>query len=108
MTIEGKHVRLRAVEDADFEPYFGFLSRAPDWAMVDIYAPIPRKLAQEWFAELALPFDETRKLFYVIESAADRRAVGDVTLGPVDLVFRRAEIGIAIWDPQDRKRGFSR
>jgi diamine N-acetyltransferase len=108
LMIEGKLVRLRAPEEADFEPYFRFLSRAPDWGFIDIYGPVPRKLAREQFDGLARPFEEVRTIWLTIDALGDGRPVGNVDIGHVDPVFRRASLGIAIWDPQDRRRGFAR
>jgi RimJ/RimL family protein N-acetyltransferase len=106
---QGTSVRLRAVEEADLEPYIRYLSRPEDWAHEDIYAPVPRAIAAGWLAELGRPFAETRRLgLAIVASAGDDRARGLVTLGPVEPIFRVAEVGIAIWDPADRRKGYGR
>jgi diamine N-acetyltransferase len=101
-------VRLRAAEPRDVDAYHAFLSREQDWAANEIYAPMPRRMAEAWIEKARAPFEETRTLALVIAATADDRALGLVEVGPVDAIHRRAAIGINIWDPAERGRGHAR
>ena len=106
--IQGQTVCLRAVQDSDVEPCWHFMNRADDWARVDVFAPVPREMAAERLREARRPFDETRCLDLVIETIADPRPVGLINVGPVHSIFRRAQVGVEIWSPIDRRHGYAR
>ena len=81
-------------------------ANAPDiMRLMNRARPVSESEHDEWFASIPRRADCA---FFAIETLADRRHVGNVWLWDVDQHHRRAEVRIAIGDPDARGRGLGR
>jgi RimJ/RimL family protein N-acetyltransferase len=104
--IAGKRVWLRAWERDDVRARWEAdqTADATEVRLRDWHEP-PRSLAyreQEFDASIA----ETDESAIALIIEADGRAIGDINLFDIDARNRRASVGLSIWRPDDRNKGF--
>jgi RimJ/RimL family protein N-acetyltransferase len=93
---EGRLVRLRAYEPADFAPLAALLSD-PD-VLAGTTAPMPRAAADiERRADRARASDD--EVVFAIDRLEDRQTIGGCGLKGIDAATRRGELGIWIGRP---------
>jgi RimJ/RimL family protein N-acetyltransferase len=93
---EGRLVRLRAHEPADFAPLAALFSE-PE-VLDGITAPMPESVAehQRWIDQAR---GSAREIRFVIDRLRDRRTMGACGLQGIDAATRRAELGIWLGRP---------
>lgn len=107
MHIEGEKICLRAVEPQDVELMYRWENDASVWAVSGTIAPFSRHQLERFVEEQQFDLQQTRQQRLMIQTKADGRAVGALDLFELDLLHRRAGIGILIAEPEDRGRGYA-
>ncbi len=112
MHIEGERIRLRAVEPEDIDLMYLWENDASVWPVSGTLVPFSRHTLQRFLDEQQFDLLQTRQQRLIIETrpaaAAPPRAVGAADLFELDMLNRRAGIGILIHAPEDRSRGYAR
>lgn len=127
MNIEGRIVRLRAVEPADIDRMYLWENDASVWEVSGTLVPFSRHTLQRFLDEQAYDLLQTRQQRLIIEvpetdgrtdggQMAGRaeqigrpmRAVGALDLFELDMFHRRVGIGILIHAAADRSHGYAR
>lgn len=106
--LEGRQVRLRAVEPADTDLLYGWENDTRVWAVSGTTEPFSRYQMERF---VAVQQDEglvrSGQLRLIVERRADSRAVGIVDLFEYDALNRRAGVGILIAAEEDRGQGYA-
>ena len=106
MHIEGEKICLRALEPEDVELMYRWENDASVWAVSGTIAPFSRHQLQRFLDEQQFDLQQTRQQRLIIETRTEGRAVGALDLFEIDLLNRRAGVGILIAEPDDRGRGY--
>ncbi len=107
MHIEGKQIRLRAVEPEDIELMYRWENDCEVWEVSGTLTPFSHHTLQRFIEEQQFDLWQTRQQRLVIETH-EGVAVGLVDLFALDPLHRRAGIGILIAEEEDRRRGYAR
>lgn len=115
MNLEGDICRLRAVEPEDAELLYGWENDPAVWHVSGTTAPYSREWMRRFVEQQQFDVWQTRQLRLMIESRAggdSSESVAPVPVGALDLFefdpqHRRAGVGILIYDPQQRRRGYA-
>ncbi len=106
MKLEGRLVRLRAVEPDDAERLYMWENDPAVWEVSGTLAPFSRHDFARFVEEQRADIYRTGQQRLMIDTAAGE-TVGTVDLFEFDARNRRAGIGILIYDPQHRNRGYA-
>ena len=108
MNIEGRILRLRAVEPGDVDLMYTWENDSEIWPLSGTLEPFSRSQLER-FLERQQDADIFRsgQLRLIAERLSDAKAVGAVDLFEFDPVSRRAGIGILIYEPSERGRGYA-
>ena len=106
MHIEGEKICLRALEPEDVALMYRWENDASVWAVSGTIAPFSRHQLQRFLDEQQFDLQQTRQQRLIIETRAEGRAVGALDLFEIDLLNRRAGLGILIAEAEDRGRGY--
>ena len=106
MHIEGEKICLRALEPEDVELMYRWENDASVWAVSGTIAPFSRHQLQRFLDEQQFDLQQTRQQRLIIETRTEGRAVGALDLFEIDLLNRRAGVGILIAEPDDRGCGY--
>ena len=98
MNLEGRIVRLRAVEPADAEMLYDWENDTSVWSVSGTTEPFSRAQMEAFIAaQQQGDIFRTGQLRLIAETQSDARAVGVVDLFEFDPLNRRAGIGILIY-----------
>ena len=108
VSLEGKTIRLRAVEPSDIDLMYAWENDCTIWPVSGTTEPFARHQLER-FIEQQLDADIFRngQLRLIVETQSDRKAVGAIDLFEFDPVSRRAGIGILIYEQSERGRGYA-
>lgn len=108
MNIEGKIIRLRAVEPGDVDLMYVWENDGAIWPLSGTTEPFSRHQLER-FIELQQDADIFRngQLRLIIETRREAKPVGAVDLFEFDPIHRRAGIGILIYEQCERGRGLA-
>lgn len=108
MNIEGKTIRLRAVEPDDVDLMYAWENDYAVWPVSGTTEPFSRHQLER-FIELQQDADIFRngQLRLIIETRSARKAVGAIDLFEFEPISRRAGIGILIYEESERGRGYA-
>ncbi len=106
MSIPGKRVRLRAVEEADLPLLHRWANDEVLWADLGGWRfPSSMDSAEAWFS--GLKSDQLNHRF-IIETLDTPAAIGTANLVGLDWKNRHAEHGMLLGDPDVRRKGYGR
>lgn len=105
MRLSGSSCRLRAVEPGDAEAIYTWENDTALWPVSGTVAPFSRYVIER-FAERGCDIWAERQMRLMIETS-DGRTVGAVDLFEFDPQHLRAGVGIVIYAPEDRRRGYA-
>lgn len=108
MHIEGEKVCLRAVEPEDVELMYRWENDPTIWAVSGTIAPFSHHQLQRFLDEQQFDLQQTRQQRLIIQTRDEGRAVGALDLFELDLLNRRAGIGVLIAEPSDRGQGYAK
>jgi len=101
--LEGKLVRLRAIEEADLPLFHKWINDPEVTQFLQAYLPVPLKNEQEWF-------DKARKdsssVYFSVEDKKSRKLIGICSLHKLHPANRSAEFGIFIGDTRFWNKGY--
>jgi diamine N-acetyltransferase len=104
--IQGKRVRLRAIERKDLPLFVAWLNDQDVRENISVYIPLSNTQEEEWFnAMLKRPLEE-QPLTIEVLLGEEWCVVGNTGLFKIDLHNRSAEIGIFIGDKQYWGQGY--
>ncbi len=106
MNIEGRIVRLRAVEPDDVETMYAWENDPRVWRVSGTLAPFSRHILSRFVEEQQFDIYQTRQLRLMIENP-EGVPVGTLDLFEFDPRNRRAGVGILIYDRSQRRRGYA-
>ncbi|MCM1150713.1 MAG: GNAT family N-acetyltransferase [Alistipes sp.] len=106
MTLEGRRIRLRAVEPEDVETMYRWENDPEVWRVSGTLAPFSRHTLMQFVEEQRCDLYRTRQLRLIIETP-EGTAVGTLDLFEFDPLNRRAGVGILIYDKSLRGRGYA-
>lgn len=106
MTLEGKLVRLRALEPEDIELLYTWENDPSVWGVSGTLAPFSRHTLQRFLDEQRFDIYATRQQRLVIETL-EGHAVGLLDLFEFDPADLRAGVGILIHATADRRQGYA-
>lgn len=106
MHIEGEKICLRALEPEDVALMYRWENDASVWAVSGTIAPFSRHQLQRFLDEQQFDLQQTRQQRLIIETREEGHAVGALDLFEIDLLNRRAGVGILIAEPDDRGCGY--
>ncbi len=105
--LTGEQLYLRALESADLDgPYPAWLNDRETTKFLETGRfPTSRQALEESLQAAARKADS---LWLAIIDRKTDKHIGNIKLGPIDWLHRRASLGILIGDPASRGRGFGR
>ena len=108
MNLEGRIIRLRAVEPADTEILYAWENDTSVWSVSGTTEPFSRAQMEAFVAaQQQGDLLRTGQLRLLAETRRDSRAVPAVDLFQFDPLNRRARIGILIYPADARGRGYA-
>ncbi|MDE5579489.1 MAG: GNAT family N-acetyltransferase [Alistipes sp.] len=106
MMLEGRAVRLRAVEPADVETMYRWENDPEVWRVSGTLAPFSRHVLMNFVEQQRYDLYRTQQLRLIIENR-EGTAVGTLDLFELDPRNRRAGVGILIYERSQRGRGYA-
>jgi len=106
MVIKGKKVNLRPFQMKDAKKTLAWRNDPTTrfLAMIHPY-PVTKEMEQDWLKGI-LSDTSNRSITFAIETAADRKLIGNFHLRDIQWIHRRAWLGITIGDDSERGRGY--
>lgn len=105
--LESEKVRLRALEPRDIDILYRWENDTAVWGVSHTLLPFSRHVLQQFIAEQANDIYHTRQTRFVIETTDDDRPVGVIDLFDFDPYHLRAGVGILVYEPEDRRKGYA-
>ncbi len=106
--IEGKLIRLRAVEPEDIDPMYRWENDPSVWRVSGTTAPFSRHTLERFIEEQQFDLFQTRQQRLMIETLADGQVVGALDLFEFDPLNGRAGIGLLIYPADARGKGYAK
>lgn len=107
LCLEGRKVRLRAVESGDAERMYRWENDRSIWSVSGTLAPFSRESIERFIQEQQFDIFQTRQQRLIIETLDEGIAVGAVDLFEFDPIDRRAGVGILIYEQEQRNKGYA-
>jgi diamine N-acetyltransferase len=105
--LESETVRLRALEPEDIDILYRWENDTAVWGVSHTLQPFSRHVLRRFIEDQSREIYQTLQKRLVIERHSDGRPVGVIDLSDFDPLHLRAEIGILIYAPEDRHRGYA-
>lgn len=105
--LEKNGVRLRALEPADIEILYRWENDTAVWGVSHTLLPFSRHTLEQFITEQAHDIYRTRQTRFVIEETETGRPVGVIDLFDFDPFHLRAGVGILVYEPEDRRKGYA-
>jgi len=106
--IEGKKLRLRSFELSDLDEIMRHWNNLELRNLVGNAdrGPLCRNDEEEWIRNTWKQRQERKEFSLAIETIADNKLIGGIALMNCDWINRSAILGISIWDPKNRGKGY--
>ena len=105
--LNGKLIKLRALEPADIDLLFEWENNSEVWQISDTIQPYSR-YALEQYVNSVQDIYSQRQIRFIIEEIGTNKAVGCVDLFDFDPIHKRVGVGILVSDSDNRKKGFGK
>ncbi|PTN07845.1 GNAT family N-acetyltransferase [Mangrovibacterium marinum] len=99
-------INLRPLEPEDLELLYQWENDSSLWQVSNTQAPFSRFILKQYLEESHRDIYETKQLRLIIE-AEEAIAVGAIDLFDFDPFHQRAGIGILIYSPANRQKGYA-
>ncbi len=99
-------IRLRPLEPEDLEFLYRWENDPAIWKVSNTLAPFSRFILKQYIRESHRDLFETKQLRLIVEDLTGK-AVGAIDLFDFDPYHQRAGLGILIYHPGDRRKGFA-
>jgi len=104
--LEGKNIRLRAVEPEDLESFYRWENNSEWWGFGSTLAPYSRYQLKKYIEKSHCDIYELKQLRLMIEWLIDGKTAGSVDLYDFDPYHLRAGVGILV-DSDYQQRGIA-
>lgn len=106
--IEGKRIRLRSFELSDLDEIMRHWNNLELRNLVGRaeFGPACRNDEEEWIKNTWKQRQEKKEFTFAVETIADNKLIGGISLNNCDWTSRSAILGISIWDPKNRGKGY--
>jgi diamine N-acetyltransferase len=104
--IQGKRVRLRAIDRNDLPFFVTWLNDEEVRENISVYIPVSIIQEEEWFNAILKHPAEEQPLTIEVLLGEEWRVVGDMSIFKIDQLNRSAEVGIFIGDKQYWGQGY--
>lgn len=103
----GKHVHLRSIEMNDLDVLMKYINNVDTRRYLGSLLPNSRLSEEKWLegASTADPWRDGRIVF-AIEERKSLTFLGTTSLFDISRAHRHAELGISIWNPEGRNKGY--
>lgn len=101
-----ENIRLRALEASDLELFYVWENDPDVWRVGETMAPLSRDSILDFIRSQRYDFTSSRQMRLVIE--VDNVAIGCVDIFDYNPVHRRFGLGILIYAPEHRRKGYAR
>lgn len=105
--LEGKKVKLRALEPEDIDLLMAWENNTPNWQVSGTVAPFSRAILKDFISNSHLDIYQTRQLRFMIETLEGPATIGTIDLFEFDPFHQRAGVGVLIADPAQRNNGYA-
>ena len=106
MFLEGKKVRLRALEPEDLEFLYTLENDTEFWEISHTQTPFSKFVLKHYIENSHLDIYEAKQLRFIIEETTNNNSVGMIDLFDFNPQHKRAGIGIVI-NHKFQKEGFA-
>lgn len=106
MNLQGRTIRLRALEPGDIDRMYAWENDTQIWSVSGTLAPFSRHTLERFIEEQRFDIFQARQQRLVIEIPGGD-AVGALDLFELDPLNRRAGLGILIHDAGQRGKGYA-
>lgn len=106
LSLQGKTVKLRALEPEDLELLFNIENNKEFWEISTTITPYSKYILKQYLENSHRDIYEVKQLRLVICRVADNEPLGLVDLFDFDPKHKRASIGILIENDQNRGKGY--
>ena len=104
--LEGKKVKLRALEPTDIDLLYSWENNESNWQVGNTIVPFSRQILTDYIANAHLDIFTTKQLRLVIDNE-NKTAVGLIDLFDYDPLHLRAGIGILIAGKSEQNKGYA-
>jgi diamine N-acetyltransferase len=105
--LNGKHIKLRALEPSDIDLLFEWENNSEVWQISDTIQPYSR-FSLEQYVNSVQDIYAQKQIRFIIEELGTQKALGCVDLFDFEPNHRRVGVGILISEVDQRKRGFGK
>lgn len=105
--MQDDRIRLRAMEPDDCEAMYRWENDTSLWTFGDVTRPFSRAVLRDFIADASLDIYHARQFRLVIEPLSWPEAVGCVDLFAFDPLNRRAGVGVLVYEPDMRRKGYA-
>lgn len=107
LMLKAENISLRAVEPADAELMYEWENQVKHWYVSGTTSPIPKFVLREFTKIENQDVTVTKQVRLVINHDNTGKAIGCIDLFDVDLLNKRAGVGILIGDDAHRGKGYA-
>lgn len=107
VSLEGKTIRLRAVEPGDIPLMYEWENDPDIWSVSGTTSPFSQHALEKFIENQQFGIHETHQLRLIIETLLSHKPVGMLDLYDYDLLNGRAGVGILIHPYEERGRGYA-
>ena len=105
-TLQGKHIKLRALEPEDLEFLFQIENNESFWEVSHTQTPFSKFILKQYLENAHLDIFEAKQLRLVIENLESNKPIGMIDLFDFNPQHKRAGIGVLI-HPDFQQNGFA-
>lgn len=107
MLLQDDRIRLRAMEPEDLEAMYRWENDTSLWHLGDTTRPFSREALQTFIEGASLDIYAARQVRLIITLISSGETIGCADLFAFDPLNRRAGVGILIYEPSQRRRGYA-
>ncbi|EGV42416.1 N-acetyltransferase [Bizionia argentinensis JUB59] len=107
LTLQGKHIYLRALEPEDLDFIYTVENDESIWELSSTQTPYSRYLIKQYLENAHKDIYEVKQLRLLIANE-NHDSIGLIDLFDFDFKNKRAGIGILIYSKSDRQQGYGR
>ncbi len=104
--LQGKSIKLRAVEPEDADLLYEWENDEKLWSVSNTLQPFSKNLIKSYIATEHLNLFQTKQQRFMIDLQRDKTTVGMIDMFEIDAFHRRAGVGIMIHEKY-RSKGFA-
>ena len=105
--MQGTLIRLRALEPADIEALYAWENDPAVWRVSGTTAPFSRRVLERFLEEQQFDILQTQQQRLIIERLTDGKLLGALDIFELDMLNRRAGIGLLIAEREERGKGYA-